>query len=226
MSESKKSIILTEDGSHSVFVPALNEHYHSVHGAMTESMHVFIDAGFHYVVPGRTTLNILEVGFGTGLNALLTFIYAAQADVSINYFAVEPYPLNNEMLGQLNYPVLQDVANAGAVFMSMHNAPFDVASAISEKFVMQKVSERFEVSVLPVSFFDLVYFDAFSPAVQPELWTREVFDIAAKAMKPGAVLVTYCCKGEVKRQLRAAGFDVKKIPGPPGKREMIRAIRF
>jgi tRNA U34 5-methylaminomethyl-2-thiouridine-forming methyltransferase MnmC len=225
MIDDTRKIITTEDGSHSLFVPGLNEQYHSVHGALTESMHVFIDAGLRFSIPGMAAINILEVGFGTGLNALLTFKYTLLNKVAVNYFAIEPFPLDSQIISQLNYPDLKEFQGMADVFPAMHNAPFSVSIAISEHFLLHKISEKLEVYQPPSAFFDLVYFDAFSPAVQPELWTRDVFDIVAKSTKPGAVLVTYCCKGEVKRQLRAAGFEVTKIPGPPGKREMIRAIR-
>ncbi|MEI6766471.1 MAG: tRNA (5-methylaminomethyl-2-thiouridine)(34)-methyltransferase MnmD [Bacteroidota bacterium] len=225
MIDNSRKIITTEDGSHSLYMPELKEQYHSVHGALTESMHVFIHAGLRFSLAGRNTMNILEVGFGTGLNALLTFKYALRNRISVTYFAIEPFPIDSQIISQLNYPDLNELENTTAVFSAMHNAPFNVSSEISEHFLLHKISERLEVYQPPSAFFDLVYFDAFSPAVQPELWTRDVFDIVAKSMKQGAVLVTYCCKGEVKRQLRAAGFEVTKIPGPPGKREMIRAVK-
>lgn len=212
----------TEDGSHTLFVPELNEHYHSAFGAIRESMHVFIHAGLHYIDP-KDEINILEVGFGTGLNALLTAM--EKQDQKIRYLGIEAFPLENEMIKQLNYPRLIPSAGSGLIFEGIHQAEWGIESAITKHFQLTKIHSKLQESVLPENNFHLVYFDAFAPDVQPELWSQDIFMKIYRTMKPGGVLVTYSSKGTVKQNLRAVGFTVKRLAGPPGKKHMVRAVK-
>ena len=218
----KRRLQITEDGSHTLYVPELDEPYHSIHGALQESMHVFINQGFNKV--SASPLRILELGFGTGLNALLTFIAGWKDKKRIFYQAVEKYPLRPEEYKELNYHMYTG-EEFRAPFMNMHEAPWEVDAPVGEGFVIRKEKADFS-SMNPEPPFDLVYFDAFDPNKQPELWTEEIFEKISHLVIPGAVLVTYSAKGSVRRALNACGFAVEKVPGPPGKREMVRAIRI
>jgi tRNA U34 5-methylaminomethyl-2-thiouridine-forming methyltransferase MnmC len=217
-------LIITSDGSHSLHVPDLNENYHSTHGALQESLHVFIRHGYDYQ---RTlsTISVLEIGLGTGLNALLTVKAAEEVGKSTFYTAVEAYPLPDNVTRQLNYPVMLDHPQAGAWFARIHSATWGIEELITDKFKLMKVGGRLQTVVLPGNFFDVVYFDAFAPQKQPEMWSRDLFMKVYDTMKEQGCLVTYCARGQVKRDLRAVGFLVESLPGPPGKREMIRATR-
>ena len=220
----KREIIITADGSHSISVPELNVAYHSVHGAITESLHVFIKAGlidsaiFEYIGVHQ----VLEIGFGTGLNALLTLIEADKHKNRIYYTAIEPYPLNEEMVGQLNYCEQLNLPEYKPRFERMHEIDWEEMYEISEFFRLTKTKS--DVSAFTTDDrFDIIYFDAFAPSAQPELWTKEIFEKMYTLLKPGGILITYCSKGDVRRAMIAAGFEVEKLQGPPGKREMIRA---
>jgi tRNA U34 5-methylaminomethyl-2-thiouridine-forming methyltransferase MnmC len=223
-------IITTSDGSHSIYIPELNENYHSIHGAIQESKHVFIDAGLK-LLGKREKINILEVGFGTGLNALLTLIENINSELRISYTAIESFPLNEKFFLKLNYVSLLNQFNdlqkkdLSDIFNRMHQSEWDKDVLISELFKLKKVNNTFQETILKNNVFDLIYFDAFGPPVQPEMWTDQIFSKVAASAKPGAILVTYCAKGEVKRILKRTGFIVESLPGPPGKREMIRAIK-
>ena len=214
--------VLTEDGSTTLFIPELNEHYHSIHGAVQESMHIFIREGYAQIrnFPAR----IFEAGFGTGLNTFLTFLESEKEGRAIHYSTIEKYPLEDHLVRLLNYPEKTDPAKA-ELFHAIHNAPWGQDIRISEHFTLHKMKGDLREVQLPHKSFDLVYFDAFGPAVQPELWTEEIFRMLCKSMKEGACLVTYSVKGSVTRALKAAGFSLEKLPGPPGKREMTRATR-
>jgi tRNA U34 5-methylaminomethyl-2-thiouridine-forming methyltransferase MnmC len=214
--------VLTEDGSTTLFIPELNEHYHSIHGAVQESMHIFIREGYAQIrnFPAR----IFEAGFGTGLNAFLTFLVSEKEGRAIHYSTIEKYPLEDHLVRLLNYPEKTDPAKA-EVFQAIHDAPWGQDIRISEHFTLYKMKGDLREVQLPHKSFDLVYFDAFGPAVQPELWTEEIFRMLYKSMKEGACLVTYSVKGSVTRALKAAGFSLEKLPGPPGKREMTRATK-
>lgn len=218
-----KTLIVTEDGSHTLFVPELNEHYHSIHGAVGESTHIFIEQGFNSLEHNETTINVLEVGFGTGLNTLLTVLEARERHLKVNYVAVEPFPLSDDELKPLNYPGLVGSCNERVLFWELHHTSWGVPHFLNEDFILLKIQEKIQDLQLQPLKFDIVYFDAFSPEVQPELWTTEVFTMLHAAMAPGGLLLTYSAKGEVKRNLKAAGFEVEGLPGPPGKREITRA---
>jgi len=219
----KKKLILTEDGSHTLFVPELNEHYHSVHGAIQESKYVYINEGFYKSI--KNPLNILEIGFGTGLNALLTYIEASSNKVEVDYHAIEPYTLDPEMVAQLNYCQLIDFPEIESVFSKLHLSCWGEPDKISQYFTFHKIKAKLQGVDLPSNYFNIVYFDAFAPAVQPELWTREIFIKLFQAISADGLIVTYSAKGEIRRLLNEAGFKVERIPGPPGKREMLRGIK-
>ncbi len=216
----KRIIKKTADGSHTLHVSDLDETYHSLHGAIKESQHVFVKEGLLYLNKPHT--EILEIGFGTGLNAALTLIEAEKREISIVYHCIELYPLKPEEYNRLNY--FDNESLYEPVFKRLHESQWNRTELISKNFAFSK----YRVDLLSHSFteqYDLVYFDAFSPRAQPEMWTSEVFDKMHKAMKKNGVLVTYCASGKVRRNMEGTGLKVEKIAGPPGKREMIRATK-
>ena len=216
-------IILTEDGSHSLFSEQFNEHYHSTFGAVQESMHVFIEAGLNKCTLNE--LNILEVGFGTGLNAFLALQNSILKGRKIYYYSLELYPLSKEIFTQLNYSAEVSFENAETYFKSLHEAEWDKDIQITPDFILRKVKGSLVETVLTENYFDVVFFDAFAPDTQPELWSESIFEKVYRAMKKEAILTTYCVKGIVKRAMRSAGLTVEKLQGPPGKREMLRALK-
>jgi tRNA U34 5-methylaminomethyl-2-thiouridine-forming methyltransferase MnmC len=219
-----REIIVTSDGSHSLLNTELNETYHSVHGAVQESKHVFIENGLHHWwrLSNSIEVNILEVGFGTGLNALLAFQASREQQVKINYATIEAFPLPNEVWIRLNYPAtLGDEQH----FHKMHEVSWDAEHEISATFHLTKYYTTLQaVRFLPQTF-DVIFFDAFAPAKQPDMWTLEMLQKATDALKPGGVFVTYCARGQLKRDLKELGFRVETLPGPPGKKEMVRGIK-
>jgi len=212
-------IVTSEDGSHTLRVEALKEHYHSHKGALRESRHVFIEAGLKQF-SDTVSLHLLEVGFGTGLNALLTVLERGGRNIA--YTGLEAFPLDRKMVDLLNYSALTGDDRAEAIFASLHDAPWDDSHVITPGFVLHKRQETLQ-DFRPADVFDLVYFDAFAPHAQPELWQPAVWEKLHAAMGTGGILVTYCAKGQVRRDMQAAGFVVERLTGPPGKREMIRA---
>lgn len=218
-------IITTSDGSHTLRNDKVDETYHSLHGAISESMHVFIDAGFRKAVGAENEINILEMGFGTGLNALLTCLEGRTGKLLIHYIAIDPYPLPEELAFRLNYGEMLG-EEAVEFYRKIIQANWVYPSFITNYFVLNKIQAKLEEIDLADSTFDLVYFDAFSPEKQPELWTSAIFRKLHDAMKPGGILTTYSSKGSVKRALTSEGYDVEKIPGPAGKREMLRAYKI
>ncbi|HEU4470155.1 MAG TPA: tRNA (5-methylaminomethyl-2-thiouridine)(34)-methyltransferase MnmD [Flavisolibacter sp.] len=215
-----RTLLTTADGSHTISIPELNLTYHSRWGAIQESMHVFIQAGLHLSgqrKPGA--VSIFEMGFGTGLNALLTAIESAKLSLPVHYTAIEPFPLTAEEISQLNYT---DRLGHAALFNAIHEGGWEENKTIHQHFILRK--ERTTLADFePQQAFDLIYYDAFAPAAQPELWDLQAFQKLFSMLEPGGHLVTYCSKGDVKRAMTAAGFTVTKLPGPPGKREMLRA---
>ena len=202
----------------------MNVTYHSHHGAIQESLHVFIQSGLHALVnpPTHQPVNILEIGFGTGLNALLTLMEAEKLQQPVHYTTIELYPLQQNEMTSLNYCEQLKRTDMQPVFQLLHQCDWGKKISINPFFTIHKVKTsllRFK-SPSPQH---LIYFDAFAPTAQPELWTKEVFEKLFTMMLPGGILVTYCSKGDVRRSMQAAGFAVEKIPGPPGKREMVRA---
>lgn len=203
-----------------------DEQYHSKHGAIQEAKHVFIKMGLDYWRDNfrRDKLAILEIGFGTGLNAFITFLEAERHQLSINYTGVEAYPVAKNEVSALNYPELLSAENKVAIFQKMHEIPWNSLERISKNFDLIKQQKRFE-EIDDIARYDLVYFDAFGARVQPELWTEDIFAAMYQAMGKEAVLVTYAAKGSVRRALQKTGFIVERLQGPPGKREMLRALK-
>ena len=215
----------TKDGSYTLFVPELNEHYHSVHGALQESEHVFIKMGLLPALEKYDTINLLEVGFGTGLNAILTLPYALAGDATILYDTLEKYPLSQDVIQGLHAEQFLLNPELLDYFYKMHLLPWNTPQELAAGFTLHKLHATLEDYPLPQEHYNLIYFDAFAPEKQPELWSEEIFRKLYAAMAPGGALVTYCAKGSFKRALKAAGFTVEALPGPPGKREMVRAIK-
>jgi tRNA U34 5-methylaminomethyl-2-thiouridine-forming methyltransferase MnmC len=206
-------------------LPESNVTYHSIHGAVQESKHVFIEAGLRSLNPARKTIvNIFEMGFGTGLNALLTMIEAEKLERAIHYEAIEQFPLDNKQIGSLNYCTQLGRQDLQMVFEQLHHCEWEKTVKLTPKFTFKKSAANLLDFETPETF-ELIYFDAFAPNVQPELWTKEIFDKMFEMLEQGAILVTYCSKGDVRRAMQAAGFVIEKLPGPPGKREMIRATK-
>ena len=217
-------LVITGDGSHTLYIPELNEHYHSTFGAVTESMHVFIKAGLGFL-SNKRQVTVFEVGFGTGLNALLTCMAAIEQKSSFTYYAIEKNPLDIEVAGKLNYtPILSHRLNSQTLFLAIHQAPWNKTSIINPYFQLHKIHGSL-IGFLPDFTYDVIFFDAFSPEKQPEMWTPEIFKKLYLNLNPGGVLTTYCVKGAVKRMLKDAGFVIEKLPGPPGKREMLRGVK-
>ena len=218
----QRTIITTTDGSHSIYIKELDENYHSTHGAIQESKHVFIEAGLRYIASKNSApINILEVGLGTGLNALLTFIESKKSKLTINYTAIEAFPLELNLINQLNYIECLKEENQQYIFDLIHSSDWEKEIYLSEQFIFHKVNSKLQDTNLNDKY-DLIYFDAFAPIVQPELWTEEIFFKLINVLKSDGCLVTYCAKGEVKRTLKKTGFIIESLPGPPGKREMVR----
>lgn len=276
----RHKIITTDDGSHSLFVPELNEHYHSTNGAITESKHVFIEAGFRYFLNKyyvqkeeykkqseqeidnlkdekevlqyypeknddkdhqkqqhpQAAINILEIGFGTGLNTFLTLLYAKKRSVRVFYHSVELYPIEIKEAQKLNYSyLLQQLEHKelidqnktdelNNIFLKLHSSPWETAVKITSGFTLLK--EKFDFSH-PNEFksdllFNLIYFDAFAPEKQPDMWAQDIFNKIYSICDKNAVFTTYCAKGIVRRMLQSAGFMMERLPGPPGKREILR----
>jgi tRNA U34 5-methylaminomethyl-2-thiouridine-forming methyltransferase MnmC len=219
----KRKVITTSDGSSTLYVEDLDEHYHSVHGAIGESEHIFIRAGFHadHLI-GQEAIAVLEIGFGTGLNALLTYFAALEMHKRVHYTTIEPFPLTDTEVSLLNYTDFLP-EQSKEIFGRLHRSAWEEDVSISDDFVLCKHRQSALATAFSSDSFHLVYFDAFAPLVQPELWTDELFTTISKWMRKGGVLVTYSSKGTVKRSLQQAGFSVEKLPGPTGKREIIRA---
>jgi tRNA U34 5-methylaminomethyl-2-thiouridine-forming methyltransferase MnmC len=210
-------IQLTADGSHTLFIPEMDEHYHSVNGAVQESYHVFIEAGLRRM---KGSVRVLEIGFGTGLNAFLTLLHA---DVPVEYYTVELYPLPFDVVCSLNYGEII-CPGKEELFRSLHTAAWDMSVKITDLFTLHKIQGDSNTCVLPGDI-GLVYFDAFAPDKQPEMWNQDIFNKLYQSMIPGGVLTTYCAKGSVRRMMQKAGYSMERIPGPPGKREMLRATK-
>ncbi|RMD71204.1 MAG: SAM-dependent methyltransferase [Bacteroidetes bacterium] len=214
----------TQDGSHSVLSGRYGVSYHSRYGAIRESMHVFIEAGLRLRGFAKDDLAVFEMGLGTGLNALLTWLEARAHGWKVRYAAVETDPLPLEVVDQLNYADTLGKPEAQGFLRRIHESPWGAPIQFDkDRFTFSKVRKSLEEVHLPDSEYDVVYFDAFAPDVQPELWTEDIFCKLWLAMAPGGVLTTYSAKGAVRRALKAAGFEVEKLPGPPGKREMTLA---
>ncbi|MEK6154765.1 tRNA (5-methylaminomethyl-2-thiouridine)(34)-methyltransferase MnmD [Flavobacteriaceae bacterium 3-367] len=218
----KRKIITTSDGSKTIQIEEWNEQYHSVHGAVQEAYHVFIGNGLSLFE--KQKLAILEIGFGTGLNALVTWIESKKKQLDVDYTGVEAYPVLESELRQLDYLTALNAPAYKDGFYKMHSADWEKKAVIADNFRLTKQQKDF-MEIQDIGLFNLIYFDAFGPRVQPELWTVAIFSIMFRALKPKGVLVTYSAKGSVRRAMQAVGFVVERLPGPPGKREMLRATR-
>jgi len=218
---SKVQVIKTKDGSNTLLHHQYNEIYHSRHGAYSEAMHVFVNAGLNYQLQQFSTVNILEVGFGSGLNCILSLVHNTK---NINYTGIDVLPIEWDTIVDLGYPLLKKIEPVKHNYKKMITASWNNSLVINDCFKLLKLSN----CILDFEFtqnYNLVYFDAFAPNVQPAMWDINVFDKIFKCLEVGAVLVTYCAKGQVKRDLIEVGFTVEKLEGPPGKREMIRAFK-
>lgn len=213
-----RELQLTADGSHTLYVRGMDEHYHSVNGAVQESRHVFIDAGLKQLT--KDSLRVLEIGFGTGLNAFLTLL---EAEVPVEYYTVELYPLGLDIVKLLNYGE-QICAEKKELFTRLHTVSWNTAEEITGRFTLHKIQGDSNNCKFPDGI-NLIYFDAFAPDKQPEMWNQGIFDKLFECTEKGGILTTYCAKGVVRRMMKEAGYSVERIPGPPGKREMLRAIK-
>tara|TARA_R110000737_G_scaffold337248_1_gene357341 strand:+ start:264 stop:926 length:663 start_codon:yes stop_codon:yes gene_type:complete len=216
----KREIITTGDGSKTIQILDWQEQYHSKHGAIQEAYHVFIHSGLDLFK--NQDVHILEIGFGTGLNCFITLLESEKRNLKINYTGVEAFPVSVEELNQLNYLEELNSVSLKKDFDLMHSSHWEKDIEISSKFILRKEKKDFK-DINTLEAVDLIYFDAFGARVQPELWTVEIFEIMYKAMKPDGYLVTYSAKGSVRRAMQEVGFLVERLPGPPGKREMLRA---
>lgn len=212
----------TADGSQTLFVPELNEHYHSVKGALTESEHIFIQMGLKH--SSVEAPHVLEIGFGTGLNAFLTLLTADTDQRNIHYTTLERYPVTPALIEQLTYPELICPERKDD-FQALHQAAWNTDVQLTPYFTLHKVETDFTSYTFPATY-DVIYFDAFAPEKQPEMWTQSLSDTLCQQLNPQGILTTYCAKGAVRRMLQAAGFTVERLPGPPGgKREILRATK-
>lgn len=218
----ERHLATTADGSATLYVPELDEHYHSVHGAVQESLHVFIEHGLKTRVD-QDEIHIFEMGLGTGLNLYLTALAAPEK--IIHYTSVEAYPVLAEEAAKLNYPFTEQY-NDPELFHKIHQLPWGEAAALTEQLTLTKLQTKLaHANLNTIDPIDVIYYDAFAPEAQPGLWTQEVFEQMYTLLKPGGILVTYCAKGYVKRNMKTVGFTVERLPGPPGKREMTRATK-
>jgi tRNA U34 5-methylaminomethyl-2-thiouridine-forming methyltransferase MnmC len=232
----KREVLITGDGSKTIYMPDLNEQYHSKHGALQEALHVFIKTGLEYFLEVRLLsaaqnvskgerdyhqepLQVLEYGFGTGLNAMLTVQYDAKTP--IEYTAVEAFPIHQEEVLAMDYGQLLEDQK---LYEFLHQSSWEERHEIHPNFMLRKKQITFEL-INDQNQFDLIYFDAFGPRTQPELWTIKIFEAAYASLKKGGVLTTYCAAGQVRRNMQSVGFTVERLPGPPGKREMLRATK-
>jgi tRNA U34 5-methylaminomethyl-2-thiouridine-forming methyltransferase MnmC len=219
----KREVIITSDGSSTIYIPEWNESYHSKNGAIQEAYHVFINAG--YSLFNKQSLNILEIGFGTGLNAFITYLEAKKTNTQINYLGVEAFPVSQQEIKNLNYVQELNVKSEQDVFYLMHDLGWDIQNEISPQFKITKRKQLFQ-DINDIECYDLIYFDAFGFTLQPELWSEEIFQAMYNSLLKNGVLVTYACRGSIKRAMLKAGFKVEKLPGAPGKREMLRALKI
>ena len=238
-----------------MFREDLNQHYHSTFGAIQESRHIFIGAGLKFALASginspapecftghnplasasirhsldplfsQSPIKILEIGFGSGLNALMTLNETEKQGINLHYTAVEAFPLDERCWKMLNYAKLLESIDHPQIFAKLHHAAWNVAEEISPHFILQKIHTKLEEFIPDQGAFNLIYFDAFGPDAQPELWTEKIFRNLWHGMSPGGILVTYSVKGTVVRALRSAGFITEKLPGPPGKRHILRAVK-
>ena len=218
----KREIIITDDGSTTIRIPDWDENYHSTHGAIQEAKHVFIKNGLD-LFQNQDSISILEIGFGTGLNAFITFLETLNKE-KVNYVGVEAYPISQEEIAQMNYVSELDSEMYQEIFDKMHSCDWEKQETISENFHLTKRKQFFQ-DIEDKNQFDLIYFDAFGFPLQPELWSEVIFKKMYDALLPKGTLVTYACRSSIKNAMLSVGFSIEKLPGAPGKREMLRATK-
>lgn len=218
----KRRIIVTGDGSKTIQIEDWDEQYHSKHGAIQEAYHVFIEHGLRMF--NNTCISILEIGFGTGLNALITLLEIEKLNLLVNYVGVEAFPISPAEVKKLDYCTQLNSREYQEFFEKMHKSEWESPVSITDEFQLKKQLKDFN-SINDINLFNLIYFDAFGARVQPELWTEEIFLKMYQALRHEGVLVTYAAKGSVRRAMQAVGFKVERLPGPPGKREMLKATK-
>ncbi|MFY0630584.1 MAG: tRNA (5-methylaminomethyl-2-thiouridine)(34)-methyltransferase MnmD [Flavobacteriaceae bacterium] len=218
----KREIIITSDGSTTIHLPDWDEQYHSKHGAIQEAYHVFIKHGLTPIF--KKEISILEIGFGTGLNSFITLLEAQKNNLTIDYVGIEAYPVDVDEVDKLNYVAELKATELKALFKILHTNSWEEKHQITPEFSLSKRKQFFN-DIEDENQFDLIYFDAFGARVQPELWTEEIFTKMFNALKSEGILVTYSAKGSVRRAMQSVGFTVERLPGPPGKREMLRATK-
>lgn len=219
----KRHIVITEDGSHSLYIPDMDEHYHSIHGAIQESKHVFIDSGLNHC--NKPAITVFEVGFGTGLNALLTLLKTEITNVMIYYYCIEKYPLDPQEFNTLNYHEQLNINQE--LLLKIHNSEWNTPINITNNFILHKTQGDLTLdSFENIPFFDVIYFDAFAPNKQPDLWNSNIYSKIFDHSNRESIFVTYCAKGVVRRDLQESGYTVERIAGPPGKKEMLRAFKL
>ncbi|MFN7043714.1 MAG: tRNA (5-methylaminomethyl-2-thiouridine)(34)-methyltransferase MnmD [Flavobacterium sp.] len=218
----KREIIITDDGSTTIRIPDWDENYHSTHGAIQEAKHVFINNGLD-LFKNQDFISILEIGFGTGLNAFITFLETVNKE-KVNYVGVEAYPISEEEIAQMNYVSELDASQYQNVFDKMHYSDWEEPQTISDNFTLTKRKQFFQ-DIEDKEQYDLIYFDAFGFPLQPELWSEAIFKKMYDALLPKGTLVTYACRSSIKKAMLSVGFSIEKLPGAPGKREMLRATK-
>lgn len=224
---SEKKFLITEDGSHTIYIPELDETYHSTHGAINESNHVFINNGLNYLVERekRDNVKLFEVGFGTGLNTLLSAIYAEEHRIHLRYESLEAFPLSSLETKKLNYSELIKSPISKEVFKVIHESAWNQWIDVSTNFQLKKVKNTIGEYMGQESF-DICFFDAFAPSKQPDMWELSILQKISDLLVSNGIFVTYCAKGQLKRDLKSIGFEVETLPGPPGKFEMVRATKI
>jgi tRNA U34 5-methylaminomethyl-2-thiouridine-forming methyltransferase MnmC len=220
------ALFITEDGSHSVFSELFGVAYHSTHGAIQETKHIFIEAALNYYIKNKSIekIKILDIGFGTGLNVYMTFLESLKLACKIDLTTIEAYPLSISIVEQLNFPRLLQVPQYEPLFKLLHTSNWEEKHELTHNFIFQKRLLDFK-DIVYINTFDVIYYDAFSPNSQPELWESDTLQCFFDALVEGGILTTYCAKGSFKRALKQVGFRIENIPGPKGKREMTRAIK-
>ena len=218
----KREIIITDDGSTTIRIPDWDENYHSTHGAIQEAKHVFIKNGLN-LFQKQDSISILEIGFGTGLNAFITFLETLTKD-KVNYVGIEAYPISEEEIAQMNYVSELEAEKYQDVFNKMHSCDWESQQKITDNFTLTKRKQFFQ-DIEDKEQYDLIYFDAFGFPLQPELWSETIFKKMFDALLPKGTLVTYACRSSIKNAMLSVGFSIEKLPGAPGKREMLRATK-
>ena len=218
----KREIIITDDGSTTIRIPDWDENYHSTHGAIQEAKHVFIKNGLD-IFKNQDSISILEIGFGTGLNTFITFLETANKE-KVNYVGVEAYPISSEEIAQMNYVTELQATQYQVVFDKMHSCDWESQQKITDNFTLTKRKQFFQ-DIADKEQYDLIYFDAFGFPLQPELWSEAIFKKMYEALLPKGTLVTYACRSSIKNAMLSVGFSIEKLPGAPGKREMLRATK-